>query len=261
MSFIKAERSHLSQDMGMSHLSYGSARAQGGPKPGPKAGPSPGPSPGPSLGPSSVPSPGPSPGPSPQLSPGPSPGPGQIFPRPKMAPGTGAIHAPEQMRRGHMLPATFNPKHFERSIHHELFHMADDSYDNLFSYDKWEKFNILDFQYAECSTCSNRLDLSLIKDSNGFITEYSMSTASEDMESEGIGISYAVSDELSISYGNHTVETPNDTADKDQEASVISASYVSGGMTLKASAGSVDNVANVAATDRDTYEISMSFAF
>jgi hypothetical protein len=59
--------------------------------------------------------------------------------------------------------------------------MADDSYDNLFSYDEWEKFNISNFQYAECSTCSNRLDLSLIKDSNGFITEYSMSTASEDM--------------------------------------------------------------------------------
>ena len=74
-----------------------------------------------------------------------------------------------------------DPRYFERSIHHELFHMADESYDNLFSYDEWEKFNISNFQYAECSTCSNRSDLSLIKDSNGFITEYSMSTVSEDM--------------------------------------------------------------------------------
>jgi len=74
-----------------------------------------------------------------------------------------------------------DPRYFERSIHHELFHMVDDSYENLFSYDKWEKFNISNFQYAECSTCSNRTDLSLIKDSTGFITEYSMSTASEDM--------------------------------------------------------------------------------
>ena len=74
-----------------------------------------------------------------------------------------------------------DPRYFERSIHHELFHMADDSYDNLFSYDRWEKFNILDFQYAECSTCSKRSNLSLIQDTNGFITEYSMSTASEDM--------------------------------------------------------------------------------
>ena len=74
-----------------------------------------------------------------------------------------------------------DPRYFERSIHHELFHMADESYENLFSYDKWKKFNIPNFQYAECSTCSNRTDLSLVKDSNGFITEYSMSTASEDM--------------------------------------------------------------------------------
>ena len=66
-----------------------------------------------------------------------------------------------------------DPRYFERSIHHELFHMADESYDNLFSYEEWEKFNI--------PTCSNRSDLSLIKDSSGFITEYSMSTASEDM--------------------------------------------------------------------------------
>ena len=42
-----------------------------------------------------------------------------------------------------------DPRYFERSIHHELFHMADDSYHNLFSYDKWEKFNISNFQYAE----------------------------------------------------------------------------------------------------------------
>ena len=74
-----------------------------------------------------------------------------------------------------------DPRYFERSIHHELFHMVDESYDNLFSYDKWKKFNISNFKYAECSTCSNRSDLSLIKDTKGFITEYSMSTASEDM--------------------------------------------------------------------------------
>ena len=92
-------------------------------------------------------------------------------------------------------------------------------------------------------------------------SESDNATASEDFESVGIGISYAISDEMSISYGQHEVETPNDTADKDQEASAISASYVSGGMTLKASIGEVDNVANIAATDRETYEISMSFAF
>ena len=86
-------------------------------------------------------------------------------------------------------------------------------------------------------------------------------TDSADVETEGYGISYTVSDEISVSYGSHTAETPNKSTDKDQEASVVSASYVSGGMTIKASVGSVDNVGNVDATDRDTYEIAMSFAF
>ena len=75
----------------------------------------------------------------------------------------------------------FDETYFERSIHHELFHMVDDSYNNLFSKKNWEKFNALSFKYAKCSTCTNKLGLSLIKNTSGFLTEYSMSTASEDM--------------------------------------------------------------------------------
>ena len=72
-------------------------------------------------------------------------------------------------------------RYFERSLHHELFHMVDDSYDSLFSDEKWSQLNNPNFKYAKCSTCSNRLDLKLYKDTKGFLTEYSMSTASEDM--------------------------------------------------------------------------------
>ena len=75
----------------------------------------------------------------------------------------------------------FDKKYFERSMHHELFHMVDDSFDTLFSKKNWEKLNTSNFKYAECSTCTNKLDLSLIKDTQGFLTEYSMATASEDM--------------------------------------------------------------------------------
>ena len=92
-------------------------------------------------------------------------------------------------------------------------------------------------------------------------SEGDSTTDSADVETEGYGISYAISDEISVSYGSHTAETPNDSTDKDQEASAVSASYVAGGMTIKASVGSVDNVGGTDATDRDTYEISMSFAF
>jgi outer membrane protein OmpU len=93
------------------------------------------------------------------------------------------------------------------------------------------------------------------------VSESDNATASEDQESTGMAISYAISDEMSISYGTHEVETPNDTADGDQKASLLSASYTSGGMSISASAGSVDNVGNSATADKDTYEISMSFAF
>ena len=80
-----------------------------------------------------------------------------------------------------IIDINFDQKYFERSIHHELFHMIDDSFDGLFSKKNWEKFNSLSFKYAKCSTCTNKLGLSLIKNTSGFLTEYSMSTASEDM--------------------------------------------------------------------------------
>ena len=93
------------------------------------------------------------------------------------------------------------------------------------------------------------------------VSESDNATASNNQESTGMAISYAISDEMSISYGTHEVETPNDSSDADQEAMLLSASYTSGGMSISASAGSVDNVANSATSDKDTYEISMSFAF
>ena len=75
----------------------------------------------------------------------------------------------------------FNEEHFERVLHHEIFHMIDESHKEKFLYQEWENFNNPEFKYAECSTCSDRLDLSLLKQNKGFVTEYSMSTPSEDM--------------------------------------------------------------------------------
>ena len=94
-------------------------------------------------------------------------------------------------------------------------------------------------------------------------SEGDSNTDASDIESLGIGVSYAVSDELSISYGQHTVEFPNDSTKSDQESSAVSASYTSGGMTVAASFGSVDNLngSTAAAKDLDTYEIGVSFAF
>ena len=70
--------------------------------PGPKPGPRPKLGPGPQPGPETGLQPGPKLGPKLEPKLGPKPGPGQIFPCPKMALRIGAIHAPEQMRHGHI---------------------------------------------------------------------------------------------------------------------------------------------------------------
>ena len=75
----------------------------------------------------------------------------------------------------------FNEEHFERVLHHEIFHMINDSHKKNFLFEEWKNFNNSEFKYAKCSTCSDRLGLSLLKENKGFVTEYSMSTSSEDM--------------------------------------------------------------------------------
>jgi hypothetical protein len=80
-----------------------------------------------------------------------------------------------------ILDINFDPINFERVIHHEIFHIINDSRKELFDEKEWIKFNNKDFKYAECSTCTDKLNLSLIKNTNGFLTEYSMTTPSEDM--------------------------------------------------------------------------------
>ena len=92
---------------------------------------------------------------------------------------TGGI--PNNKMRTLIIDIKFNKDHFERTIHHEIFHVIKDSYNNYFKEDIWKNYNNDEFKYAKCSTCSDRLDLSIYKKTNGFLTEYSMSTASEDM--------------------------------------------------------------------------------
>ena len=85
-------------------------------------------------------------------------------------------------------------------------------------------------------------------------------TASADSELRAYGISYAVNDELSVSYGISTVEHEN-SSKEDQDASAVSFSYVSGGMTISGSMANVDNVGGTAATDNSGYELNVAFAF
>ena len=88
---------------------------------------------------------------------------------------------PDNTMKTLILDIKFDENYFERVIHHEVFHIINDSFKEIFDEKIWSNFNIEEFEYAECSTCTDKLGLDTYSNTRGFFTEYSQSTASEDM--------------------------------------------------------------------------------
>ena len=90
--------------------------------------------------------------------------------------------------------------------------------------------------------------------------EQSGSTAGDD-EFSAMGVTYQVSEDLTIGYNESERQFGDQT--EDQEAKNFSVSYTTGGVTIGAAMVSMDNVGgSTAATDDiDGYEIDVSFAF
>ena len=88
---------------------------------------------------------------------------------------------PDNIMKTLILDVKFDESYFERVIHHEVFHIINDSYKEIFDEEIWTNFNVEEFKYAKCSTCTDKLGLDTYSNTNGFFTEYSKSTASEDM--------------------------------------------------------------------------------
>ena len=88
---------------------------------------------------------------------------------------------PDNIMKTLILDVKFNEDYFERVIHHEVFHIINDSFKQLFNEEIWSNFNIKEFKYAKCSTCTDKLGLNTYTNTKGFFSEYSQSTASEDM--------------------------------------------------------------------------------
>ena len=88
---------------------------------------------------------------------------------------------PDNIMKTLIVDIKFNDKYFERVLHHEVFHIINDSYKNIFDEKIWSRLNPKEFKYAKCSTCTEKIGLDTYSKPDGFITEYSRSTASEDM--------------------------------------------------------------------------------
>ena len=102
----------------------------------------------------------------------------------------------------------------------------------------------------------------------GFTVGYQVSESDHDTKTSSIdstayGITYAVNDDLSIGYSYHEVEMDSgrSTGTFDQESTGVSASYTMGGMTLAGALNETDNMRGVDASDFESYEFNLSFAF
>ena len=89
-------------------------------------------------------------------------------------------------------------------------------------------------------------------------TDFGTGTADEDFTA--VGVSYAISDDLSVSVNSSTIDYEA-TAKDDQEANAVSFSHTSGGMTISGTYGTMDNVAGTTTADNSAYEINFKFAF
>ena len=84
--------------------------------------------------------------------------------------------------------------------------------------------------------------------------------ANADTDFRAYGISYAINDDMSVSYNIASVEYENASLE-DQDATGMSFSYTNGSMTFSGSMNEVDNVQGTSTTDNSGYELNISFAF
>jgi len=92
--------------------------------------------------------------------------------------------------------------------------------------------------------------------------DFNHTTSTKDQEVRSYAVSYSVTDQISLSYGEETIEKQGKISDID--VSGATASYTSGGMTLgltSISAKNVDHTTDGANNDNEFWKVSLSFAF
>jgi len=92
------------------------------------------------------------------------------------------------------------------------------------------------------------------------ISEADSETANADVDFQAFGVSFAATEELSMSINSSSHDYENTTL-QDQDALGVSISYVMGSMTFTANHNTVDNIAGAGANDRSGYNLNLAFAF
>jgi outer membrane protein OmpU len=90
-------------------------------------------------------------------------------------------------------------------------------------------------------------------------TDIDANAANSDIEADHYGISFAINENLSVSYGEHTVDFDSSTTD--EESKGFSASYSAGSMSFVLVNNQKDNAEGAAAVDQEMVELKMIMAF
>ena len=90
-------------------------------------------------------------------------------------------------------------------------------------------------------------------------SEIDKEAANTDIEADHYAISFAVNENLSVSYGEHTVDYENLTPD--EESKGFSASYTAGSISFVLVNNEKENVQGVDANDQEMMELKMIMAF
>ena len=92
--------------------------------------------------------------------------------------------------------------------------------------------------------------------------EYDHETATSDRDMSSMAVSYTVTDEISIGYGEEEITDGTASSEK-AEFSGFDISYTAGGMTLKAYAQEAENISysTTATEDQEVWAVNATFAF
>jgi len=89
--------------------------------------------------------------------------------------------------------------------------------------------------------------------------DYDHTTSTIDQEVDAFSLAYTVSDSISVSYGEETIDRSGQATDI--EVTGVSLSYTSGGMTASFATVEAENVDHTAGLDKEVWKIGLSFAF
>ena len=91
--------------------------------------------------------------------------------------------------------------------------------------------------------------------------DYDSNTATSDQDATSWKVSYTVSDAISVTYAQETLDSAGTADTSDAEYTKLTASYTAGGMTISANMQDAENISYTTATDEDIEYVGLSVSF